>query len=144
MIIIMFKQISVFVENKNGRLADVLNVLRDNGINIYAVHIADTTNFGILRFIVDKTEEAKQVIEKAGFAVKTTNVLAVGMGDEVGSLCNIINILKEENIPVEYLYAFAVRVEKNRAVVVIKTEDNSKAESVLKKAGYTMPDNNSL
>ena len=90
----MFKQISVFVENKNGRLADVLNVLRDNGINIYAVHIADTTNFGILRFIVDKTEEAKQVIEKAGFAVKTTNVLAVGMGDEVGSLCNIINILK--------------------------------------------------
>ncbi len=140
----MFKQISVFVENKNGRLADVLNVLRDNGINIYAVHIADTTNFGILRFIVDKTEEAKSVIENAGFAVKTTNVLAVGMGDEVGSLCDIMNILKEENIPVEYLYAFAVRVQKNKAVVVIKTEDNVNAANALGKAGYSVLDNNSI
>lgn len=140
----MFKQISVFVENKNGRLADVLNVLRDNEINIYAVHIADTTNFGILRFIVDKTEDAKNVIEKAGFAVKTTNVLAVGMGDEVGSLCDIMNILKTENIPVEYLYAFAVRVEKNKAVVVIKTEDNVNAANALGKAGYSVLDNNSI
>lgn len=140
----MFKQISVFVENKNGRLADVLNVLKENEVNIYAVHIADTTDFGILRFVVDKTEETENVIKKAGFAAKTTNVLAVGMGDEVGSLCDIMNILKEENIPVEYLYAFAVRVEKNKAVVVIKTEDNVKAESVLLKAGYTMIDNNSL
>lgn len=140
----MFKQISVFVENKNGRLADVLNVLRDNEINIYAVHIADTTNFGILRFIVDKTEDAKSVIENAGFAVKTTNVLAVGMGDEVGSLCDIMNILKEQNIPVEYLYAFAVRVQKNKAVVVIKTEDNVNAANALGKAGYSVLDNNSI
>lgn len=140
----MFKQISVFVENKNGRLADVLNVLRDNEINIYAVHIADTTNFGILRFIVDDTEKAECVIEKAGFAVKTTNVLAVGMGDEVGSLCDIMNILKEKNIPVEYLYAFAVRVEKNKAVVVIKTEDNVNAANALGKAGYSVLDNNSI
>lgn len=140
----MFKQISVFVENKNGRLADVLNVLRDNEINIYAVHIADTTNFGILRFIVDKTEDAKSVIENAGFAVKTTNVLAVGMGDEVGSLCDIMNILKEKNIPVEYLYAFAVRVQKNKAVVVIKTEDNVNAANALGKAGYSVLDNNSI
>lgn len=140
----MFKQISVFVENKNGRLADVLNVLRDNGINIYAVHIADTTDFGILRFVVDKTEEAEKVIEDAGFAVKTTNVLAVGMGDEVGSLCDIMNILKKENIPVEYVYAFAVRVQKNRAVVVIKTKDNPNAGDALKKAGYALLDNNSI
>ncbi len=134
----MLKQISVFVENRKGRLSSVLETLRDGGINIYALHVADTTAYGIIRLIVDQPEKAQTSLVSGGFTVAITNVLAVAMDDEVGALYNIVNTMKEAEVSVEYIYAFASRKGGNPAVVIIKPEDLDGATALMNKEGFKL------
>ena len=123
------KQLSAFVENKPGTLLAMLKALADAGINIRAMSIADTRDFGILRLIVSDVEKAAHVLEHDSI-VTTTDVLAVEMRDEAGALSNILSALGEANINIEYLYAFTARTERG-AYVVFRVDDNEAAERVL-------------
>lgn len=126
------EQISVFLENKAGRLLEVAKILGDNGVNIRALSLADTTDFGILRLIVNDNEKAKRVLKENGFTVKITHVIAVEVDDRPGGLASILSPLAEEGINVEYMYAF-VEKSKNKAVLVFKFEDLDKAIEILQK-----------
>ena len=128
------EQISVFLENKSGRLADVSSVLAHAGINIRALSLADTTDFGILRLIVNDTEKAKQVLKDNGFTVGKTNVLAVEVSDTPGGLAQILNIVKDEGINVEYMYAF-VQKSAGNAIIIFRFDEIEKAISTLTKEG---------
>ena len=130
----MIEQISVFVENKFGRLAAITNVLRDNDIDISALSLADTSEFGILRLIVDKPAEAVTALKAAGIMVKSTGVVAAAMDDKPGGLALLLNILTDENVSIEYMYAFLGQ-SGGSAWTVLQTEDNEKAESLFAKAG---------
>ena len=116
------KQISVFLENKSGRLADVTKPLGKNGINIRALSIADTTDFGILRLIVNKPEEANRILRSEGFMVSETDVIAVEVPDRPGGLAGVLEVLEQAEINIEYLYAFVGGSSKG-ALVIIKVED---------------------
>lgn len=128
------EQISVFLENKSGRLADVTNVLAEARINLRALSLADTADFGILRLIVDDTERAKAVLKDGGFTVGKTEVVAVEVQDKPGGMAAILNALKGEAINVEYMYAF-VRKSGEHAVIIFRFDDLDKAIEVLRAAG---------
>jgi len=115
------RQISIFLENKIGRLAEITQVLGDKGINIRALAIADTTEFGILRMIVDKPQEAYESLEKKGLTVSQTKVIVVEVEDKPGGLAEVMAILGRASINVEYLYAFVAPKGKN-ALVVLKVK----------------------
>ena len=123
------KQLSAFVENKPGTLLAMLKALADAGINIRAMSIADTRDFGILRLIVSDIDKAAAVLQHDSI-VTTTDVLAVEMHDEAGALSDILRALGEANINIEYLYAFTARTERG-AYVVFRVDDNEAAERVL-------------
>ena len=131
----LIKQISVFVENKPGRMAAILEVLTDNNIDISALSIADTTDFGVLRMIVSDHVLAKKGLNEAGVVVKTTDVIAVSMEDKPGGLGAIMNTINDGDITVEYMYAFAGRTETG-AMVVVKVNDPEKAIELLEKGGF--------
>ena len=124
------KQISVFLENKPGKLAAFTEVLRQNNINMRAMSIAEAPDFGIARIIVDDSYPAVGVLKEAGYVFSITPVLAVGIPDEAGSLFRILNILGENGINVEYTYAFTSRA-KDRAYMIFRVADNDKAIEVL-------------
>ncbi len=124
------KQISVFLENKSGRLAQVTRVLGDNEINIRALSIADTTDFGILRLIVDKPEEANRILQAEGFMVSETSVIAVQVPDRPGGLADILAALGLAGINIEYLYAF-IGQSSDEAQVIFRVDDCDKAINVL-------------
>jgi hypothetical protein len=128
------KQISVFLENKKGRLYEALKVLQEGGINIRALSIADTSEFGILRMIVDRPEEAKKALEEKGFTAKLTNVVAVGVKDEPGGLAAVLAYLYEADLNVEYVYAF-VKKAGEEAIVVMRTSNLEKTVAVLQEKG---------
>ncbi len=128
------EQISVFLENKAGRLAEVAEVLGKEGINIRALSLADTTDFGILRLIVNDREKAKKALKDAGFTVGITQVIAVEVEDKPGGLAKILKLLANEGINVEYMYAFVERSSGN-AVLIFKFEDLDKAIEVLQENG---------
>lgn len=128
------KQISIFLENKSGRLAQVTRVLGDNGINIRALSIADTTDFGILRLIVNDPDLACRVLKEAGFTVSATDVIAVEVVDEPGGLAKVLAILREANLNIEYLYAFLQKVS-NAALVVFRVEQLDEAIAALQAEG---------
>lgn len=128
------KQISVFIENEKGKLAEVSGLLAEKGINLQALSIADTTDYGILRVVTDRTEDAINALTEAGFLAKVTDVLAVKIKDKPGSLAKIINALASDGIAVEYTYAFT-STEPGVAVMVFRVDDNNKAVSALVKAG---------
>jgi len=128
------EQISVFLENKAGRLAEVARVLGDAGINIRALSLADTTDFGILRLIVNDREAAKKVLKEAGFTVGITQVIAVEVEDKPGGLAKILKLLADEGINVEYMYAFVERSSGN-AVLIFKLEDLDRAIDLLSSHG---------
>ena len=128
------EQISVFLENKAGRLAEVANVLGKVGINIRALSLADTTDFGILRLIVNDREVAKKALKEAGFTVGITQVIAVEVEDKPGGLAKILKLLADEGINVEYMYAFVERSSGN-AVLIFKLEDLDKAIDLLSSHG---------
>lgn len=131
------KQISIFLENKKGRLWKALSILKDKGINIRALSIADTAEFGILRLIISEPQKAKEALEESNFVVKINEVIAVEVPDEPGGLEGILEILNKEDINVEYIYAF---VEKNedKAIVVLRTEDIDAGIKALEDGGATI------
>jgi hypothetical protein len=126
------EQISIFLENKSGRLADVASVLAQAGINIRALSLADTTDFGILRLIVNDTEKAKQVLKDNGFTVGKTEVIAVEVLDKPGGLADILNIMKNNGINVEYMYAF-VQKSGGNAIIIFRFDELEKAIETLQR-----------
>ena len=112
------KQVSVFVENESGNMADVLGVLGKNGIDISALSIADKTDFGILRLIVSDPEKAVSILKEEGMIVKLTDVLAVGIEDKSGSLAKVLDVLKTADVAIEYLYAFIGKSEHGALVII--------------------------
>ncbi len=125
-------QLSVFLENKLGRLVRVTKVLGENDINIRALSIADTTDFGILRIIVSQPKEAYNLLKSEGFVVTETDVIAVCIPDKPGGLGQVLAVLEKESINIEYLYAFVGNTNTKNALVVFRVEDCEKAVEVLK------------
>ncbi len=133
----LVKQISVFLENKEGRIARVTKVLSESQINIRALSIADTTEFGILRIIVDDPIKAKSALKESGFTVSTTEVIAIAIEDQPGGLARALDILHSNKISVEYLYAFISKASA-KANVILRVEDCEKAIDCLQTKGYTV------
>ena len=131
------QQISVFLENKPGRLAHVALVLRDNKINIRALTIADTSDFGILRMIVSKPELANDVLKKAGFTVKINTVIAVEIDDREGIFYDIMDMCDKKALNIEYTYSF-VEQHSNKAILFLRFENVDAAIEEFKKNGYTL------
>ncbi len=128
------EQISIFLENKEGRLQKALNVLHEAGVNVRALSIADTSDFGILRMIVPDPDKAREALEKNQFLVKTNEVIGVGIPDEPGGLDKVLGILNRAGINIEYLYAF-VEKKEGQAIVVLRTEDIDAGVNALKEGG---------
>ncbi len=124
----IIKQLSVFLENKIGRLTEMTRILSENDINISAFCIADTADFGIVRCIVSKPEEAIKVLKANRFSVNTTDVVCLIVPDQPGGLFHALQILSNNNIPVDYMYAFTLG---NAASVVIRSESNEEVIKVL-------------
>ncbi len=131
------KQISVFLENKKGRLLEATEALAKAGINIRALSIADTSEFGILRLIVPDPSKARQVLETGNFTVRENDVIAVGVADSPGGLSGILKILNDAGINVEYAYAF-VQKSGEKAVVVLRIEDPDAGSKALMEKGVTL------
>lgn len=126
----LVKQISVFLENKSGRLADVTRTLGENSINIRALSIADTTDFGILRLIVNRPDDAYRILKESGFTVSETDVIAVEIDDNPGGLGKVLKLMDDYQINIEYLYAFLEKKNKE-ALVVFRVEQVEKAIEAL-------------
>ncbi|AXV38490.1 MAG: ACT domain-containing protein [Methanobacteriaceae archaeon] len=131
------KQISIFLENKKGRLWKAINVLGEAGINIRALSIADTSDFGILRLIVPEPETARKILDENNFIVKMNEVVAVELSDQPGGLASVLKILNNSDINLEYLYAF-VDEKEEKAIVLLRTEDINQLIKVLKDGGATI------
>lgn len=129
------EQISVFVENRSGQLGDVTRVLEKAGINIRALSLSDTTDFGVLRLMADDTEKARDALAAAGFTVGTTPVVAVDVADEPGGLGRVLSVLSEHGINVEYLYAYTQR-ESTRATIIFRFDCTEEAVNVLEGRGF--------
>lgn len=125
------KQISIFLENKSGRLAQVTRILADNDINIRALSLADTADFGILRVIVNDVERASSVLKEEGYTLSDTDVVAAEVPDKPGGLAGILSDLWEAKLDVEYMYAF-VQSSGQNAIMIFRFEDPDKAIEVLK------------
>ena len=131
------EQISIFLENKAGRLSEVTGILWQNQVNIRALAVADTTDFGVLRLIVDDNAKAEQVLKNAGFTVRKTKVVAVEVADQPGGLHSILEMLYKAGINVEYMYAF-VRQSGDNAVMIFRFDQPEQAIDVLSQNGVTI------
>ena len=128
------KQISLFLENKPGHLASICKALADAKINIVTLSLADTQQFGIVRLIVEDWERAKDVLEKAHFAVNVHDVIAASVRDEPGGMAELLDIVEAAGVNIEYMYAFAAR-HGEEAILVFRFDDLAKAEKALTAAG---------
>jgi hypothetical protein len=131
------EQISIFIENKSGRLAEITRILGDAGINIRALSLADTSDFGILRLIVNDVETAKAVLKEKGFTVSKTEVVGVEVPDRPGGLSSLLQTLDANQINVEYMYAFVERCGGN-AVIIFRFDETDKAISSLVGSGFNI------
>ncbi|NLI33926.1 MAG: ACT domain-containing protein [Deltaproteobacteria bacterium] len=131
------EQISVFLENKAGRLCEVTRILAESGINIRALSLADTSDFGILRLIVNDNDKAREVLKERGFTVGKTEVVAVEVDDRPGGLHRILDILFRSNVNVEYMYAF-VQQSGDNAVIIFRFDNPEEAVNILQKNGVTV------
>ena len=131
------KQISVFLENRAGRLDEVCELLGRRKINIRALSLADTSDFGILRLIVNKPDEAYYALRKSDFTTRFTEVIAVEIPDRPGGLASILKIFNEANLNVEYLYAFVEKL-KEGAVVIFRIEEIDRAIGILQQKGVNL------
>jgi hypothetical protein len=131
------EQISIFIENKSGRLAEVSKILGDAGVNIRALSLADTSDFGILRLIVNDREKAMTALKEKGFTVSKTEVVAVEVPDQPGGLASILQVLDSKAINVEYMYAFVERCGAN-AVIIFRFDETEKAISSLNEKGFNI------
>lgn len=129
------KQISVFLENKSGRLLDVTRTLGEAGVNIRALCVADTSDFAVARLIVDDPEKAHTVLKGKGFTVKETAAVAVEVGDNPGGLADVLKPLVEQEMNIEYLYCFLGKSGKN-AIVILRVEEAEQGIGALKAAGF--------
>ena len=127
------KQLSVFVENRQGRLCEVLNVMKENGVNILSLSLADTMEYGLLRLIVDNAEVGSEKLTEAGFSTMLTDVLIIEIAHEVGSLQTLLKGLSDNDVNIEYMYGLSIDGEK--AYVVLKTHNLEKAIEVIKEKG---------
>jgi hypothetical protein len=135
----MVKQISVFLENKAGRLAEVTRILGEKNINIRALSIADTTDFGILRLIVNDPDGAYKALKEAEFTASFMDVLAIGIVDEAGSLSKALTALQENSVVIEYMYAFSGKSD-DKPLVILKVSDINKSVGILTALGIAVID----
>ncbi|MCL2720456.1 MAG: ACT domain-containing protein [Treponema sp.] len=133
------KQISVFLENTTGRLSEVTKTLSGAQINLRAISIADTADFGILRLIVDKTDAAIEALNTAGFTTRQTDVVAVEIDDVPGSLAELMDVFQQSQVNIEYLYA-SLEGQAGKAVVIFKLQDHDKGLKILSEKKYTLAD----
>ena len=135
----IIKQLSVFLENRAGRLAEITGLLSEGGVNIRALSIADTTHFGVLRFIADEPEQAQAVLRQNAVTVSQTDVIAVCVDDQPGGLSGVLGCLAQRGMQVEYLYAFVSREQGKAGVILRMAEecDLREAARVLTDLGYT-------
>lgn len=129
------QQLAVFVENVPGRLKKVAQVLADNQVNMRAITLADTSDFGVVRMLVDDNEKALKILEDNRFVAKLSNILAVKMGDEPGQLLTLLGEFEANNINIEYMYAFKVG-QINEALMLFKVDKEDLAQKVLIEAGH--------
>jgi hypothetical protein len=128
------KQLSIFLENQSGRLAEVMGSLGKEGVNIRALSLADTSGFGILRLILNDIQKGREVLKTQGFTVSETDVIAVEIPDKPGGLANVLTVLAGKSINIEYMYAFVEKSQEN-AVVIFRVEDIDNAISALQSGG---------
>jgi len=131
------KQVCIFLENQKGRIAEVTGLLTDEGINIRALSLADTPDFGVLRLIVDDRTRCVRALKDRGFVVQEAEVIAVEIEDKPGGLHRIVQVLDREDINIEYIYAF-LKKKADVAVVVFKIDDAARAAETLKKNGISI------
>ena len=137
------EQISIFIENKAGRLSDVTGILAETGINIRALAVADTSDFGVLRLIVNDNAKAEEALKNSGFTVRKTRVVAVKVDDNPGGLHKILDILKNAGINVEYMYAF-IQQSGDKAIMIFRFDQTEEAITILMDNGVTVIDGNTL
>ncbi|PIP39009.1 MAG: amino acid-binding protein [Desulfobacterales bacterium CG23_combo_of_CG06-09_8_20_14_all_51_8] len=137
------QQISVFIENRSGRLAKITTALGNAGVNIRAMSLADTSDFGILRLIVNQTEKAINTLKDQGFTVMVSSVMAVAIPDTPGALGNLLSLLEHAGLNVEYMYAFITR-NQNQAVNILRFDDIDKAIETLNESDITVLDEGAL
>ena len=133
------EQISIFLENKAGRLSEVTRIFEEGRINIRALSLADTSDFGILRLIVNNNEKAKRLLKENGFTVRITEVVAVEVQDKPGGLHQILTALSKASVNVEYMYAF-VRQSGQNAVLIFRFDNTAAAAAVLRREGVRVID----
>ena len=133
----MIKQLSVFVENKAGRMAEITKAIGDAGVDIRALSVADTSDFGILRLIVDKPDTAVEALRGAGLTVSLTDVIAVSIPDVPGAFSEAVKVLSDANMNIEYMYAFIGRSD-DRALVILRVEDPQRGAEVLRQNGIAL------
>ena len=131
------EQIAVFLENRSGRLAEITSIIAANNINIRALSVADTAEFGILRLIVDKVEEAEKALKEKGFTVGKTTVIAVEVPDRTGGLAEVLDCVQKIGLNVEYMYAFVNKTGEN-AVLIFRFDDMTMAIDSLQANGFTI------
>ncbi len=129
----MTKQLSVFIENRQGRLGEVLNVLKNNGVNIISLSLADTTEYGLLRLIVSDPELGKKKLSEEGFSTMLTDILVIGIPHKSGSLQELLSVLADGDINIEYMYGLSI--DGDSASVVLKASNIEKATEYLEKYG---------
>jgi len=132
------KQLSIFVENRVGALLDVTSVLRENNIDMRAFSVAETTDFGIVRLIVNKPGKARELLRAAGLTVVETPVIGVLLEDTPGTFHSVLETLFRARISIEYTYAFAKNSGTHKAYMMIRVEDPEKTAKILQEAGFTL------
>ena len=128
------RQISVFLDNKTNQLTGVMKLLKENGINLRALSIADTKDFGILRMIANDTDKTVEVLRKASYVVADTEVVSISIPDTPGQISRVLDILRSDNVNIEYLYSFLGKSDKSVSFV-IRVDDNDNASAALEKGG---------
>ena len=131
------KQITMFIENRQGRLKEFTELAAGHNLDLIAISVADTTNFGILRAIVNEPERAAEVLRQNGYTVNLTEVLAVGVPDSPGGLCKVMSLLHEKDISIEYLYSLCRRVG-DQAVIIVRVDRPAEAAEALKVNGFSL------
>ena len=127
------KQLTIFIENRSGRLSEVLNVLKENDVNILSLSLADTTEFGLLRLIVDNAARGKEKLTENGFSSLLSDVSIIQIPHKVGSLQELLRIIDEDGVNIEYMYGLSI--ESSKAYVVLKASNSEKLEKILEENG---------
>jgi hypothetical protein len=133
----MAQQISVFIENTRGRLREITKLLKDARIDIKAITIADTPDFGVVRMITDNNQNALKMLKDGGFTTRTTDVVAVKIENKPGSLFNVLSVLEKQNIDIEYLYSYAASPHE-QAILVFRFDNNESAQKVLSDSNISL------